>query len=411
MKLLGADDLVVVPGHAACTRDSHDHSAYHEGNGECDRETDHGTATGDGEVRSLRRFDVRRGAAAGGKSCNVPIPAVRTSPMFDNQSILVTGGTGSFGKAFLRTVLHRHKPTRLIVYSRDELKQFEMQQEFDQPSMRFFIGDVRDPARLARAMSGVDLVVHAAALKHVPAAEYNPMECIKTNVNGAQNVIDAAITCGVKKVIALSTDKAANPINLYGASKLASDKLFVAANNMVGSNPTRFSVVRYGNVVGSRGSVVPFFKGLLARGATELPITDMRMTRFWITLDQGVDFVLDSFQRMCGGEIFVPKIPSARITDLADAVAPGLPHKVVGIRPGEKLHEVMVTRDDARLTLEFPDHFVIQPSINFQSQRQYNPNGRGESAIPVADNFEYDSGSNPVFLDRQALLSLLEASS
>jgi len=329
--------------------------------------------------------------------------------MFDNQSILVTGGTGSFGKAFVRTVLARCKPHRLIVYSRDELKQYEMQQEFDHPAMRFFIGDVRDPARLARAMSGVDHVVHAAALKHVPAAEYNPMECIKTNINGAQNVIDAAIDCGVNKVIALSTDKAASPINLYGASKLASDKLFVAANNLVGSHPTRFSVVRYGNVVGSRGSVVPFFRSLLAKGSTELPITDPRMTRFWITLDQGVEFVLRSFERMCGGEIFVPKIPSARIVDLAQAMAPGIPHKVVGIRPGEKLHEVMVTRDDARLTLEFPDHFVIRPSISFQSERRYNPNGLDESAQAVAEDFEYDSGSNPVFLDPQAIDALIRA--
>lgn len=327
--------------------------------------------------------------------------------MFEDQSILITGGTGSFGKAFLRTVLRDHKPRRLVVYSRDELKQYEMQHEFDHPAMRFFIGDVRDASRLERAMSGIDYVVHAAALKHVPVAEYNPMECIKTNVNGAQNVIDAAIACGVKKVIALSTDKAANPINLYGASKLASDKLFSAANNMVGANPTRFSVVRYGNVIGSRGSVVPFFRGLLARGATELPITDPRMTRFWITLDQGVDFVIRCFARMAGGEIFVPKIPSARMTDLAEAIAPGVPHKVVGVRPGEKLHEVMVTRDDARLTLEFGDHFVIQPTISFQTKPRYNPNAVNEAGSSVDEAFEYDSGTNPVFLDQRALRSLL----
>jgi UDP-N-acetylglucosamine 4,6-dehydratase/5-epimerase len=328
--------------------------------------------------------------------------------MFNNQSILVTGGTGSFGNSFLRTVLRRYRPHRLVVYSRDELKQYEMQQEFDDPALRFFIGDVRDGERLARAMSGIDYVVHAAALKHVPVAEYNPMECIKTNVHGAQNVIDASIACGVKKVIALSTDKAASPINLYGASKLVSDKLFSAANNIVGSNPTRFSVVRYGNVVGSRGSVVPFFRSLVARGATELPITDARMTRFWITLDHGVDFVLSCFGRMAGGEIFVPKIPSARITDLAKAIAPGLPHKLVGVRPGEKLHEVMVTHDDSRLTLEFPDHFVIQPSISFHTEPRYNPNGLNELAHAVGEDFEYDSGSNPVFLDPTALRALLD---
>jgi UDP-N-acetylglucosamine 4,6-dehydratase len=327
--------------------------------------------------------------------------------MFDNQSILITGGTGSFGKAFIRAVLRQYRPRRLIVYSRDELKQFDMQQEFHDPSLRFFIGDVRDADRLTRAMSGVDYVVHAAALKQVPAAEYNPMECIKTNVHGAQNVIDAAIACGVKRIVALSTDKAANPINLYGASKLASDKLFVAANNLVGSAPTRFSVVRYGNVVGSRGSVVPFFQGLLARGATELPITDPRMTRFWITLDQGVAFVLTSFDRMIGGEIFVPKIPSARITDLAEALAPGLPQKVVGIRPGEKLHEAMVTRDDARLTLEFADHFVIQPSITFQHLADHRRNGLGQIGEAVDPDFEYQSGTNPSFLDVPAMRALV----
>ena len=256
-------------------------------------------------------------------------------------------------------------------------------------------------------MSGVDLVVHAAALKQVPAAEYNPMECIKTNVHGAQNVIDAAIDCGVKKVIALSTDKAANPINLYGASKLASDKLFVAANNLVGLRPTRFSVVRYGNVVGSRGSVVPLFRSLLAQGATELPITDPRMTRFWITLNQGVDFVLRSFERMIGGEVFVPKIPSARITDLAEAMAPGVTHRIVGIRAGEKLHEVMVTRDDARLTLEFDDHFVIQPTITFHEQPHYHRNALGEVGGDSSEDFQYDSGSNPQFLQVTAIRDLV----
>jgi UDP-N-acetylglucosamine 4,6-dehydratase/5-epimerase len=327
--------------------------------------------------------------------------------MFNEQSILVTGGTGSFGKAFIRTVLSRYTPRRLVVYSRDELKQFEMQQEFNHPAMRFFIGDVRDAPRLMRAMSGIDYVVHAAALKQVPAAEYNPMECIKTNVHGAQNVIDAAIGCGVKRVIALSTDKAANPINLYGASKLASDKLFSAANNIVGTSPTRFSVVRYGNVVGSRGSVVPFFRGLLTRGASELPITDSRMTRFWITIEQGVDFVLKCFERMAGGEIFVPKIPSARIPDLAAAIAPGIAHKEVGIRPGEKLHEVMVTRDDSRLTLEFSDHYLIQPTIVFQEHPRYATNALGEVGAPVAADFEYDSGTNPHMLTVPEIAELL----
>ena len=257
--------------------------------------------------------------------------------MFNGKTILITGGTGSFGKKFIEMVLSQYTPSRLIVYSRDELKQFEMQQRFNHPCMRYFIGDVRDAERLNMAMHGVDFVVHAAALKQVPAAEYNPMECIKTNIHGAENVIKAALNNGVEKVIALSTDKAANPINLYGATKLASDKLFVAANNIAGQDPTRFSVVRYGNVVGSRGSVVPFFQRQIDQGADALPITHEEMTRFWITLQQGVDFVLRNFERMKGGEIFVPKLPSVRITDLALSMAPELPHKIVGIRPGEKI--------------------------------------------------------------------------
>ena len=259
--------------------------------------------------------------------------------MFDGKSILVTGGTGSFGKAFIGRVLERWKPRRVIVYSRDELKQYEMQQDLRSEAMRYFIGDVRDEGRLRLAMEGVDFVVHAAALKHVPAAEYNPMECIKTNVMGAQNVIQAAMDARVRRVAALSTDKAANPVNLYGATKLCSDKLFTAANNFVGAVETRFAVVRYGNVMGSRGSVIPYFQKLLREGAAELPITDPAMTRFWITLPQGVEFVLKAFARMQGGEVFVPKIPSARITDLAEAVAPGMPQKIIGIRPGEKLEE------------------------------------------------------------------------
>jgi len=314
--------------------------------------------------------------------------------MFDGASILITGGTGSFGKQYVKTLLAHYQPKRLIVYSRDELKQFEMSQTFSSqayPCMRYFIGDVRDRDRLYLAFRDVDYVIHAAALKQVPAAEYNPTECIKTNIYGAENVIEAAMDCGVKQVIALSTDKAANPINLYGATKLCSDKLFVAANNLTGNRPTRFSVVRYGNVVGSRGSVVPFFQRLIQQGSDHLPITDPRMTRFWITLQQGVDFVLKNFQRMQGGEIFVPKIPSIRIPDLAMAMAPDLATKVVGIRPGEKLHEVMCPLDDAHLTLEFEDHYVIRPTIEYSLQRDYTVNRLGEGGEMVPDGFEYNS--------------------
>lgn len=327
--------------------------------------------------------------------------------MLNNKTILVTGGTGSFGKQFIKTVLEQYKPKRLIVFSRDELKQFEMQQEYNAACMRYFLGDVRDGERLKQAMRGVDYVVHAAALKQVPAAEYNPMECVKTNINGAENVIKAAIDNGVSKVVALSTDKAANPINLYGATKLVSDKLFVAANNIVGSQDTRFSVVRYGNVVGSRGSVVPFFKKLVAQGTTDIPVTDMRMTRFWITLPQGVEFVLKAFQRMQGGEIFVPKIPSSRISDLAEAVAPGVPIKVIGIRPGEKLHEVMCPADDSHLTIEFNDHYVIRPSITFSTPVNYMKNKLGEKAKPVESGFEYNSGTNTDFLTVEKLRELI----
>lgn len=330
--------------------------------------------------------------------------------MFDNKNILITGGTGSFGKQFIQTLLARYRPNKLIVYSRDELKQFEMAQKFNAPQMRYFIGDVRDQPRLKQAMDGVDFVIHAAALKHVPVAEYNPMECIKTNIYGAENVIQAAIAAGVANVIALSTDKAANPINLYGATKLASDKLFVAANNMVGERKTRFSVVRYGNVINSRGSVIPFFRGLLASGASELPITDERMTRFWITLQQGVDFVIRNFGRMHGGEIFVPKIPAARVSTLVEALAPGMPIRVVGIRPGEKLHEIMCPADDSRLTLEFHDHFVIQPSIIFNTRADYENNRLGENGVTVKDGFEYSSGSNPDVLDAASLRTLIAAS-
>lgn len=319
--------------------------------------------------------------------------------MFNDKSILITGGTGSFGRKYAKTLLERWKVRRLVIYSRDELKQFEMQQEIDAPCMRWFIGDVRDRERLIEATRGIDYIIHAAAMKQVPASEYNPMECIRTNIYGAENVIAAALACDVERVIALSTDKAANPINLYGATKLASDKLFVAANNMAGRRRTAFSVVRYGNVAGSRGSVVPFFKKLLAQGATSLPITDPEMTRFWITLQEGVDFVLKNFARMHGGEIFVPKLPSLRVVDLAEAIAPGIPLDVVGIRPGEKLHEIMCPSDDSHLTLEFDDHYVIRPSIRFHDRGQdYGENCLGEKGVPVGRGFEYNSGSNPQFL-------------
>lgn len=320
--------------------------------------------------------------------------------MFNNATIMITGGTGSFGKKYVQTLLNKYKPRKIIIYSRDELKQYEMHHEFPQECMRYFIGDVRDRDRLTTAMREVDFVIHAAALKHVPVAEYNPMECIKTNVHGAENVIHAALASGVKKVIALSTDKAANPINLYGATKLCSDKLFVAANNMAGNLPTRFSVVRYGNVVGSRGSVVPFFKSLIEKKIDHLPITDERMTRFWITLQQGVDFVLKNFERMRGGEVFVPKIPSIRVTDLAEAMAPGMTTKIVGIRPGEKLHEVMCPQDDSHLTLAFDDHYMIQPTIKFSSSLgSYEKNLLGETGQAVQQGFEYNSGTNPHFLN------------
>lgn len=328
--------------------------------------------------------------------------------MFDNRSVLVTGGTGSFGHKIIRTLLDRYKPRRIIVFSRDELKQYDMQQEFDDSCMRFFLGDVRDRERLVQAMRDVDFVVHAAALKQVPAAEYNPTECIRTNVNGAENVIHAALASGVEKVIALSTDKAASPVNLYGATKLVSDKLFVAANNIAGDQQTRFSVVRYGNVVGSRGSVVPFFRKLIAEGAKELPITDAQMTRFWITLQHGVDFVLAGFKRMYGGELFVPKIPSVHITDLATAMAPQLSHHIIGIRPGEKLHELMISRDDCPNTVEFADHYVICPSIRFIEQRNYSTNASGENGKPPPPGFEYSSGLNPHFLNLDEIRAINE---
>ncbi|MGD9970903.1 MAG: UDP-N-acetylglucosamine 4,6-dehydratase (inverting) [Sulfuricurvum sp.] len=325
--------------------------------------------------------------------------------MLNGKNILITGGTGSFGKQFVKTILSRYSPNKIIIYSRDELKQYEMSQRFNHPCMRYFIGDVRDLPRLEKAMNGVDYVVHAAALKHVPIAEYNPMEAIKTNINGAQNVIDASLRSGVSKVIALSTDKAASPINLYGATKLASDKLFVAANNITGGKNIAFSVVRYGNVMGSRGSVIPFFQKLLREGAKELPITDDRMTRFWITLQEGVDFVLKNFERMHGGEIFIPKIPSMKVVDVAKAMAPDIPHKIVGIRPGEKMHEVMCPRDDSHLTLEFDDHYVIKPSIQFTEAADYSRNRCGEVGKSVEYGFKYSSETNSEWITPEALLT------
>jgi UDP-N-acetylglucosamine 4,6-dehydratase/5-epimerase len=331
--------------------------------------------------------------------------------MLNNGSILVTGGTGSFGKCFIKSVLDRYKPKKLIVYSRDELKQFEMQQVFPDNSgspMRYFIGDVRDLPRLRTAMEGVDYVIHAAALKQVPAAEYNPFEAVKTNVIGSQNVIDASINAGVKRVIALSTDKAAAPINLYGATKLTSDKLFVAANKYAGGHEILFSVVRYGNVFGSRGSVIPFFQERHKTGV--LPITDERMTRFNITLQQGVDFVLQCLEKMWGGELFVPKIPSYRITDVAKGINPDCHHKIVGIRPGEKLHEEMITTTDALNTVEFEDYYVILPSAspNWDIDK-FIQESNVVSGKMVSENFCYNSGTNKEFLSVEEIKRLINS--
>jgi len=323
--------------------------------------------------------------------------------MLNDKIILVTGGTGTFGKQFVKTTLERYRPRKLIVFSRDEFKQFEMAQHFPDttyPCIRYFLGDVRDQERLHRAFKDVDIVVHSAAIKQVPAAEYNPFEAVKTNILGAQNIINAALDCKVKKVLALSSDKAVNPVNLYGATKLCSDKLFIAANAYVGREETAFSVVRYGNVLGSRGSVIPFF--LERKAAGLLPITDPRMTRFWIKLEDGVDFVMKNLERMVGGEIFVPKLPSMNIMDLAEAIGPECEKKIVGIRPGEKLHELMISRDDARNTLEFSDHYVIMPEFRFFSRRFATEGGR-----PVSDDFEYNSGTNPWLLDIETLRRMI----
>jgi UDP-N-acetylglucosamine 4,6-dehydratase/5-epimerase len=332
----------------------------------------------------------------------------KLSPDLVGKSILITGGTGSFGKAFVRHVLEYSNPAKVIVFSRDELKQYEMAQKFSSSPnggcLRFFIGDVRDQSRLELALRDVDYVIHAAALKHVPIAEYNPFECIHTNVLGAENVVRAALRCDVKKVIALSTDKAASPLNLYGASKLAADKIFVAANSLAGSAVSRFAVVRYGNVLGSRGSVLPYFMRLHREGAEYLPITDERMTRFSITLKQGVEFVLSCLASMRGGEIFVPKIPSIRIIDLARAVAPNMPHRVIGIRPGEKLHELLITDDDARCTIEFGDHYVIKPAFPFWNGALESPAGSRE----VPEGFSYASNTNAQWLEGDALQAMVE---
>lgn len=326
--------------------------------------------------------------------------------MFDGKTVLITGGTGTFGRCCVRTLLERAQVKRLIVFSRDELKQYEMQQIFNAPQMRYFLGDIRDRDRLSQAMRGVDYVIHAAALKQVPAAEYNPMEFIKTNINGAENVVKAALDNGVKKVIALSTDKAVNPINLYGATKMVMEKLMVAANNFAGGLQTRFAVVRYGNVIGSRGSVVPLFQKLVAEGAKELPVTDPRMTRFWFTVQEGVDFVLKNFARMQGGEIFVPKIPSMRITDLVKSFGEDLKMKIIGIRPGEKLHELMIPADVSYLTLEYPDFYLIQPPIHTFGKPDYRHTPTGEVGRPVVGEFEYRSDTNPVFLTVEELRKL-----
>jgi len=324
----------------------------------------------------------------------------------DGSNVLVTGGTGSFGNAFVEHLLKTTKVQRLVVYSRDELKQHEMRERLSDPRLRFFIGDVRDAGRLQRALSGVKVVVHAAALKQVPTAEYNPIECIKTNILGAENVVNAAIDQGVERVIALSSDKAANPINLYGATKLCSDKLLVAANHLAGAKPPRFAVVRYGNVVGSRGSVVTLFKRL-AQNGKPLSITDERMTRFWITLRQGVDFVVRCLHTMAGGEIFVPKIPSMKVVDVARAVAPDAELEVVGVRPGEKLHEILITRDDANNTLEFDDFYIICPVLQWWDGLAANGKW-GKSGHPVPEGFQYSSNLNDRWLDIEGFRKLME---
>lgn len=325
--------------------------------------------------------------------------------MLNQKTILITGGTGSFGNAFTEYVLTHYEPKKIIIYSRDEFKQFQMTNKFKEykDKLRFFIGDVRDRERLYRALYGVDYVVHAAALKQVPACEYNPMEAVRTNINGAMNIVDAALDCGVKRVVALSTDKAVNPINLYGGTKLVSDKLFIAANAYSGEKDVRFSIVRYGNVAGSRGSVIPFFKNIIERGGSVLPITDYRMTRFWISLDEGVQLVIKALNEARGGETFISKIPSFKITDLAQAIAPGCQTEEVGIREGEKLHEIMVTREDSSMTYEYEKHYIIYPHYNWWDEDRILPGG-----IKVKNGFEYSSGTNTEWLDTEQLKKLLD---
>ena len=327
--------------------------------------------------------------------------------ILDDKTILITGGTGSFGKCFTRYALEHYNPKKIIIYSRDEFKQFNMENDFRKydpdHKLRFFIGDVRDRERMERAFENVDYVIHAAALKQVPACEYNPDEAIKTNIHGAQNVIDAALKTGVKKVVALSTDKAVNPVNLYGGTKLVSDKLFIAANAYVGAKDTCFSIVRYGNVAGSRGSVIPFFESLIEQGKTELPITDFRMTRFWISLEQGVELVIKALEEAKGGETFISKIPSFKITDLAEAMLPGCTRKEVGIRPGEKLHEVMVTTEDSFTTYEYDKHYIIYPQMVWSTSRRPEPTGK-----KVEEGFYYSSGNNSEWLSVEDLKRLLK---
>ncbi len=328
--------------------------------------------------------------------------------MLSNKTVLVTGGTGSFGKCFTKYVLTHYQPKKIIIYSRDEFKQYLMQEEFKEYNrnnqLRFFIGDVRDKSRLQRAMDGVDYVIHAAALKQVPACEYNPGEAIKTNIHGAQNVIDAALDSGtVRKVVALSTDKAVNPVNLYGGTKLVSDKLFIAANAYAGMKDISFSVVRYGNVAGSRGSIIPLFRNIIQNGGKELPITDFRMTRFWISLTQGVELVIKALEEATGGETFISKIPSFHVTDLAEAMCPGCKMKEIGIRPGEKLHEIMVTVEDSYMTYEYDEHFIVYPQVTWNDRQKRNLTGK-----KVADGFSYSSGSNTKWLTVEQIRQLLE---
>ena len=324
-----------------------------------------------------------------------------------NKTIMITGGTGSFGQACTKFLL-QYNAKKIIIYSRDELKQFEMSNKFNSSKLRFFLGDVRDLDRLKLATKKVDILIHAAALKQVPAAEYNPMECIKTNIYGAENVISASIENNVKKIVALSTDKAANPANLYGATKLCSDKLFISANSLSGSANTKFTVVRYGNVIGSRGSVLPYFKSLIQKNVKSLPITDERMTRFWITLDYGVEFVLKSIDMMQGGELFVPKTPSIKITDLVRALDKKMKYHIIGIRPGEKLHEVLCPEDSARDTIEFKNYYLIRPSIDFTKGKtnNYKINKKNEKGKIVKSNFVYSSDTNPHFLNIKELKKL-----